>query len=322
MRIPDEVKRCVIFIGIHLGGGKERYAGTGFMLGIESEAEPGSRYQYIVTARHVVEQLHGLDIFFQGLKLDGATVKLDGDPDLPWVYHPDDDVDVAVLPISAMGSYKEFTLVPYSMLLTSDMKEHVAIGIGDEVFVPGLFTRLRTSGEPIVRVGNLAMKPIGKVIVGQIRPNKYVPMEAVLIDQRSLGGMSGSPVFVRETAEQHGLPWRDGKQRILHAGGSYFLLGLMHGHWKVDPTDLDAADPDKGDFPIGMSIVVPAQKIADALNQPALKGEREAHEVELRNSQLQKNPAAPTAFVPTAQLSQPPRIEPIGLPDAAGKAKP
>ena len=44
-------------------------------------------------------------------------------------------------------------------------------------------------------------------------------IKAYLVEARSIGGLSGSPAFVRETGAE--------------GTGSFYLLGLMHGHWGV-----------------------------------------------------------------------------------------
>jgi hypothetical protein len=293
MRIPDEINRTVVFIGVRNGDGSEEYAGTGFVVGIPSRAKPGMSYEYFVTARHVAEPLHGLDIFLQTMNKAGEVHKFEGQ-DLPWVFHPDQDVDVAVLPISGFGTHIKYYLVHSDIVLTAKREEELGIGIGDEVVVPGLFTRLKETVDPIIRIGNLAMRPKGKVISAEIRPGKFVPMEGLLIDQRSLGGMSGCPVFVRETVSVGGIEWADGVDRPLTGLGGLFLLGLMHGHWKVDPSEASKPLPKRGDYPIGMSIVVPAEKILEAISQESLRLDLERSEERVRSEMEQEIGSATT----------------------------
>jgi hypothetical protein len=50
---------------------------------------------------------------------------------------------------------------------------------------------------PIVRTGNISMIPSEKVPGIQIRRGESVESEVYLIEARSVGGLSGSPVFIR-----------------------------------------------------------------------------------------------------------------------------
>ncbi len=77
-----------------------------------------------------------------------------------------------------------------SLFATDEIIKDQNIGLGDEVFITGLFGYVAGSQKniPIVRVGNIAMMPDEKV------PTEGEPMEAYLIEARSMGGLSGSPV--------------------------------------------------------------------------------------------------------------------------------
>lgn len=222
MRINDDVKRCVVFIACKLGGGKIQYVGSGFIVVIPSQVEDEMGFHYMVTAKHVALVLDGLDVFVQALQKDGSVIKFDA-PDMKWVFHLEDDVDVAVIPITPLGSNVDYCALSTMMFLGASDMQKLGIGIGDEVIVSGLFTRLRQTIDSIVRIGNIAMLPRGKVITGEITPGKYVPMEGYLIDQRSLGGMSGCPVFVRETVNYRDLvKVEDGNSTPFHG------MGRMH----------------------------------------------------------------------------------------------
>ena len=60
MRIPDEYRECVVFVGRIIGEGsteRRRLIGTAFYVGVTSEEHPGTCYVFLVTARHVAKQL-------------------------------------------------------------------------------------------------------------------------------------------------------------------------------------------------------------------------------------------------------------------------
>ena len=67
------------------------------------------------------------------------------------------------------------------------------IGIGDEVHAVGLFSEApgHQTNMPIVRVGNIPMMPTEQIQTDMGYADVY------LVEARSLGGMSGSPVFVK-----------------------------------------------------------------------------------------------------------------------------
>jgi hypothetical protein len=171
--------------------------------------------------------------------------------------HNDDSVDVAVFPWAPPTDVVDYKFVSTKMFLTDEVIKEKSIGPGDEVFITGLFSRHSGNARniPIVRMGNVAMMPDEPV------PTSIGPMDAHLIEARSIGGLSGSPVFVRET-RQFGL-------------GNIYLLGLMHGHWDIAPktiNDMVVADEDRpgSSVNMGIAIVVPARKILEVINSPEL----------------------------------------------------
>jgi hypothetical protein len=99
-------------------------------------------------------------------------------------------------------------------------------------------------------------------------------MDAYLIESRSIGGLSGSPVYVRRTL---GLPHPqtdpDGRREMLFGAGRFFLLGLAHGHWDIKESELNkftyVQDAKRG-VNMGIAIVVPASKIIETLDHPRL----------------------------------------------------
>jgi hypothetical protein len=56
-------------------------------------------------------------------------------------------------------------------------------------------------------------------------------MDAYLAEGRSIGGLSGSPVFVRNTVNRR-VPTAKGRPKHISGLGSLHLLGLIHGHWE------------------------------------------------------------------------------------------
>ena len=144
------------------------------------------------------------------------------------------------------------------MAATSEIISKESIGPGDEVFITGLF--VNHFGEerniPILRIGNIAAMPEEKV-----KTDTMGPMDA-FIEARSIGGLSGSPVFVHLTGVRNNV-FTVGPPPI-------YLLGLMHGHWDAEVTKNDSIQKDQFErerVNMGIAIVVPVQKIIETVDQ-------------------------------------------------------
>jgi len=259
MRVPPEVKKCVCFIALPVSseGGVNwiEPIGTAFFVGMVSEKIPDLSYIYLVTARHVAEKVMGKPFLIRVNMKDG-TSKLFNGKGLNWIFHPDENVDVALFGWGVPLEDLDCKMVLNKTFLTDDIIEKRKIGAGDEVFITGLF-HLVTGKErnlPIIRMGNVAM------MENELIPTSRGMMEAYLIEARSIGGISGSPVFVVESVNIMGSI----------GTGSFYLMGLMHGHWDL-PNEVKRSstvqDTPGGDsINMGIAIVVPASKILETLN--------------------------------------------------------
>ena len=174
--------------------------------------------------------------------------------------------------------------IPLDLLIKQDELKSPKIGIGDEVFITGLFTYApgRQRNMPILRHGNIAMIPGEQIETDDGYADVY------LIEVRSIGGLSGSPVFVRETIKLSGE--RDaGDPGELHGLGRTYLLGLVHGHWDINESEINNPnaphDPRRG-VNLGIAIVVPADKIIEIINRPELKARRAEEEECVRQAGL------------------------------------
>jgi hypothetical protein len=156
------------------------------------------------------------------------------------------------------------------------------IGQGDEVFIIGLFSnhpgKLRNI--PIVRVGNIAAMP-GERVNSRHWHNRDI--EAYLIESRSIGGLSGSPVFVHLGPIRPPKKVGEPVQIMGHRGGPHYLLGLVHGHFDLTLPDINMDAVDSVDtvdaaarveINSGIALVVPVSKIIEVLNHPQLAEDR------------------------------------------------
>jgi hypothetical protein len=202
-------------------------------------------------------------------------------PDEPveWFYHPTDpDVDIAVTGFVPEPE-SDIVAIPFESLLTPEKIKTLDIGVGDEVFFPGLFWYApgNRKNTPIMRMGNLAMFPVDPIVV------EHGTMEAYLIEARSIGGISGSPVFVKQTITRQ-IKEKDGTPQQVQLSSHFHLLGLMHGHWDIRESEINSAHlvNSKRGVNLGIALVVPAQKIIETLYHPDLVAGRERAELELR----------------------------------------
>jgi hypothetical protein len=224
----------------------------------------------LVTAKHVIIGINGREHFIRANKKDGESFIFRSGPDFRWFYHPKEDEasDVAVAQLvlpKEIIDLIDYEAMDQIVLLTDEIVRKDQIGVGDEVFIIGLFSYLTGSSKniPIVRMGNIAMMPDEPV-----QTKTFGSMEAYLIEARSIGGMSGSPVFVLKE-------YANGKWRV-------HLLGLIHGHWDIgtekvlETVSLDAIN--KSGVNVGIAIVAPAKKILETIHCKELAGIRAKHD--------------------------------------------
>lgn len=261
MRIADEIIKSVGFVSRDTD--PPRYAGTAFIVQVPFDATSGCLH--LVTAKHVADAV-GADfvIGFNGKDGMPLFVKNGG---VPWYFHPteQDSVDAAVMPF-ASSKIREYDISPIPVeIFADDVRiSEFDIGLGDEIFSVGLFTRYfgLTTLVPIVRTGNIAMMPREPVLLGT-----FGLTEAYLAEGRSIGGLSGSPVFCRNTVKMPGVD-HEGQVKYVAGVGQIHLLGLVHGHWDL-PMQFSESERSEA-VNMGVSIVIPAKKILEILYSPEL----------------------------------------------------
>jgi len=240
----------------------------------------GRHFVYLVTAKHVIEKLRpraidGRVYVRVNLRDDGA--QLVPSPIEHWFFHPDDaSLDVAVLPWAPPAERVVFLTIPSRMTVTNEIIEKEAIGPGDEVFITGLF--VSHYGEqrnlPIIRIGNIALMPEEPV-----QTREFGLIDAYLIECRSIGGLSGSPVFV------HLAEFRLVDKEVQMKAGGFYWLGLVHGHWDLKVPDIDTLFGDlfsTQQVNMGIAIVVPALKVMEVIDQAEIVEHRRKVEEETR----------------------------------------
>lgn len=282
MRVPEVVLKCVGFVGRILhrdsAGADGELCATGFFVNIPCESPEliGHTQAYFVTAKHVADELADEEVYVLVNGKRGGVTSMEAYGG-GWWFHPTDKAsDVALFPVRR-NPEADVYCVNATDLGTPQRLAEMKIGVGDEVFATGLFTPAAGTArnEPIVRHGNIAMLPKEQI------QTELGYADVYLIEARSIGGLSGSPVFVRPTLNLPIPPQPSGVKNLFAVGHGCTLLGLMHGHWDIRESEMNKAffthDSKRG-VNLGIGIVVPAIKIYETLYQPELVAMRKRDE--------------------------------------------
>lgn len=267
MRVPDEVKDCVVFVGYRGADDAVHLGGTAFSVTIPLGILE-YHTKYIVTARHVIEfvRVHSTDRHVH-LRLntpsDGprwVQLPLDG-----WTCHASEDI--AIFPWAPDDEIFDYYSIHIESFMSEETVKGWGIGIGDEVFFPGLFVNHYGASRniPIVRTGTIAAMP------GELINTGMGPMKAMLVEARSIGGLSGSPVFVNAGGVREDP--QTSKYKMM-ARSQFVFGGLMHGHWNVHRVDAVTSLDDEV-VNMGVGIVVPSWTIKEMLESPEFEMDRQ-----------------------------------------------
>jgi hypothetical protein len=252
MQVPDEVRKCVCFV-YYRKEGRFRAAGTAFFSAHPVPGTAGGRGG-TVTARHVIDGIMGSSddgkVLLRLNRRGGGLAAIETEA-ADWLVHPEGpSADVAVYPWLPPLADLDHLVYTAEQAVTDDLLRQEQVTTGDEVFLAGLFVNHFGVDQniPIVRVGNIAAMP------GEPVNTQLGPMDAYLVEARSIGGLSGSPVFLnlgihRQAAAGAGFTF--GRVHV-------YLLGVMHGHWDtaIDVLGNEAVN-------MGIAIVIPISKVLE-----------------------------------------------------------
>jgi len=256
MRVPDQILSSAVYLCVKDANGAVRPAGTGFFLSIESETRKNASHGYLVTARHCIEKAEPYGVLYARInRRDTGEAELI-ELERSWIYHDDETNDVAVLHFAPPGS--QIMVFRRESLATADVIKRESIGIGDELMVVGLFTQHygRTANRPIVRAGIVAAMPDEPIEDAR----SGLPFDAYLAEVRSVGGLSGSPVWL---IINPGRVVKGERESRLH----FYLLGLIRGHWNQrEPWLPDFNETEQDSLNTGIAMVTPIQKALDIID--------------------------------------------------------
>lgn len=178
----DQIKMTVVFLGKVTEKGENKFFATGFLVKIQN-------VYHLVTAKHVVVDTktgkfvdNGTLAFFnlKDGKIGSRSIdKIKENFALNWIFHENNDVDIAVIPFGLDPQKDNVKTIPDNLFLTADRLFEVY-----EVFFlsyqPGIQPQKRIS--PIIRSGTISL----------INDDK-----TFYIDAFAFPGNSGSPVFLK-----------------------------------------------------------------------------------------------------------------------------
>lgn len=260
---------------------------------VQATNSTGRTFDYLITAKHVFEDMRnaGGPAYVRINK--GRTGEYDkGIIDVPiplkagWLLHPDESVDLAVLP-------KEIIRSPHELSELIEMEPHLAeldkidtyrsllLKLDTLVSAPSrgfawpplegesvMFIAMTTQfqGEkanlPTVRMGHLALVT-DEPIKGAYGRSQYYVIEAQVYP-----GNSGAPVWVELVDKER--------------QGGWFTLGVVVYSYPALEELKKVPGRDEAYYNMGLSLVVPIEKVIEIVNSPEEKARREtiagAHE--------------------------------------------
>lgn len=317
VRLTDDAKKSVLFLGFADAQDPDfgiHCVGTGFLISHDG-------YGYLATARHVAATLDNIGWVIRANRTDGGCQNIEVEA-ADWAYHPDPNIDVAVMNFAHHNLQPKLDVLflPSDTFLTVERLERFGVGDGDPCHTVGLFRVLhgKKRNVPVAHTGNIALFPGEEKIpiIDWDDETRTRFVDAYLIESQSLPGLSGSPVFVRPTFMMDVMftSHVDGTQEKgsgLVTRNNLFLLGLFQAAWHAPPSEI--IFPSRGKpvvVPVGMGVVVPADRIVEILNLPRFQALRD--EGRRRKAQQFATTPLSTVALPAkgaTEESAPPAIE-------------
>jgi Trypsin-like peptidase domain len=282
MGVPRELIDCVCFICAKING-RMRIGGTGFVIGM-----PGAQVEhlYVVTARHCIREINNLggDVYLRFNTVNNGAPR--DFKVLGWHFPESPAVDLAVLSLHLPpNSDLYFRALPSNNIVTKDTIDWREIGPGDELLITGLFSKLSGTQRnyPVVRAGIIAAMPDEPIV-----DDDGTEFEGYLVEVRSIGGLSGSPVFLVYRPKAPSILSDKRGDIIIRrevpvlAPQTYYLLGVVRAHWDTPGALKPLFDDEIVTLNMGIAVVTPASEILNVLKSDPLKNERAERLAEVR----------------------------------------
>jgi hypothetical protein len=273
LRVRQDLLDCAIYFYVDEASARagESAGASGFLLGL---SVPGGHIVWAVTNRHVIKD-GGWTIRLN--TVEGSISTIDTIEE-NWFLSEEDDL--AIMPISLSKDIHKFKFIADEWLLLEEDVRAYDIGPGDPRFVVGRFVNHDgvQRNTPTARFGQIAQSPGELVEVGGYR------QESFLVEIRSIGGYSGSPVFVYlDERYYRDIPLGQDRHGNTIARGAFpngpWLLGV---DWCMVPTWENVCDDKGNELPnrwlvpanSGMMGVVPAWRLKALLDRDDVVAKR------------------------------------------------
>jgi hypothetical protein len=309
VRVDDRIRFCTGFVGT---GTNENFVAHGTCFCCHMD-EDGFVFDYLISAQHVLwphrrQDRREAPDMKMGIRLNtakGTTKVLPAHP-RDWIYPTDPTIDICAFRFHGMTHDENDELELGTINLRTMVVHPNDIhdpSVGDEVFICGAFVgRIGyRKNIPVVRIANIAAMPEEQIDFASPKNPAY------LIETRSLGGTSGSPVFLdtnpmRVRTQRVGLKVgiinRETQQTKVQLALPYLLLGIIifsHG-WNyaqdfVSESEGDIHPLTDVEFNAGIAVALPVQLIIDLLNSDSAR-EARMKEIEAKRKQSGARPAS------------------------------
>jgi len=254
-RLPvdtEAVSKSLVFLNYRYEQNRLQVDGTGFLVAIPVRGDPAHSHFAIVTARHIIDpQWAGCswsnpDVVTLRIGIWQDSFSLQRNGQRTWMAHPDDRVDVAVIPVDGklmrIGE-KNVQILRISDFARQDEIEKLHIGAGAGIISAGLALDLqdRMSSDLQDRRRSYPEFKLGKISGVLDAPVQLRCGAGPLKDRlswiiagRFVPGNSGSPVFLMPSESGSALP-------LASPGPRKMILGLLAGN--IDGADLGGMVP-------------------------------------------------------------------------------
>lgn len=257
--IPDKT-----VVGYHRGP-----IGTGFLVAIESEADPSTAYSYVVTAHHILGGQSRIEVQAPSPLTIGEENLMEPEEVLEWI-QPIPKMDVAIAPFGCALDRGDGVEVTAALTLDRHfLPMNCAPPLGGHVYYIGLFDPLNRA---MARSGTL-----GALFQKDIDHDGDYSYQSHLVDCRSYKGFSGSPCYVvfsfakltEINLETLQLPTPPGMRKEFPLGAildQTLLCGMFTEYIEADDSEVISR--------YGVGIMLPSQFILAALHTKEMVDQR------------------------------------------------
>jgi len=276
MEFPHSPSENLLFTTARLealhAGNKSEILGTGTVFFFQYHITPHHGVPLLVTNRHCVEKYSLMRLFFPVKTLDNKidpngriVMAYDANELTPaqrWQFHPDPNVDLAILPFNPdLQQLKQDGKPPFIKFLTNHhiptTQQWLNLDAIEDILMVGYPNGLwdEKNIKPIIRRGITASHPA----------IAFNGKREFLIDAACFPGSSGSPVYILDHR------WRDKQTGSFSEGERFYFLGILRAGpvhtvgGSVEIVDVPMVnDPeDKIRIPNNLGFVIRSERLKD-----------------------------------------------------------